>query len=59
MKAAMRKINLRRAREVAGVLLLIASSGCGSKSSAPLEPCDTECKDGIALRAVRETMRFV
>ena len=59
MKAAMRKMHLRRAREVAGVLLLIASNGCGSKSNTPLEPCDTECKDGIALRAVRETMRFV
>jgi hypothetical protein len=59
MKAAMRKMHLRTARGVAGVFLLIASAGCGSKSSTALEPCDTECKDGIALRAVRETMRFV
>jgi len=54
---------LRKTNAVPGFasfLLLAAAAGCGSKSSsAALEPCDTECKDNIALRAIRETIRFV
>jgi hypothetical protein len=38
------------------VLLLL---GCGSsKSAAAVPPCDQACKDGIALRSIRETMKL-
>jgi hypothetical protein len=58
MMSAMRKRNV--AHGFGSLLLLAASAGCGSKSSsASLEPCDAQCEDNIALRAVRETMRFV
>src|SRR5438132_4547105 len=59
MKAAMKKTHVACRSELAWVFLLAASMGCGSKSSTALAPCDTECKDDIALRSVRETMRWV
>jgi hypothetical protein len=59
MKSAMKKPNVPLALGTVSLLLFVMSAGCGSKSSTALEPCDTECKDNIALRSIRETMRFV
>lgn len=50
---------------VAKALLACAASagpalGCGaSKAVTPPPPCDQTCKDNIAMRAIRETMRWV
>jgi hypothetical protein len=33
--------------------------GCGSEQAEPSPPCEQECKDGNAVRAVRETMKLV
>jgi hypothetical protein len=33
--------------------------GCGGNPPAAPAPCDQRCKDGVALRALRETMRVV
>jgi hypothetical protein len=39
---------------------LALTNGCaGGKAPAPPPPCDQICKDNIALRSLRETMRFV
>src|SRR5262245_2732028 len=43
-------------RLTAGALL---ATGCTGRAPAPPPPCDTQCKDNIALRAIRETMRWV
>jgi hypothetical protein len=32
--------------------------GCGGKAPAPAPACDRPCKDGVAVRALRETMKF-
>src|SRR5689334_15452705 len=42
------------------VLPLIAPffAGCADKSPPPPPPCDQACADGVALRALRETMKF-
>src|SRR5689334_14405646 len=41
-------------------LLLLTLTACGSKVSdpPPPPPCDEECKDEIALRALRETTKL-
>jgi hypothetical protein len=41
-----------------GALLVLA--GCGTKATSPpaAPPCDEECKDEIALRALRETTKL-
>ena len=41
-------------------LLLLCSFvlGCGSEQTDPSPPCGQECKDGNAVRAVRETMKL-
>ncbi len=42
-------------------VLLILALGCGSTAvtSAPKPPpCDEECKDGVAIKALRETMKL-
>jgi len=31
--------------------------GCGDKAPPPSPPCEQECRDGVALRALRETMK--
>ena len=36
---------------------LAAALGCGGHPPAPLPPCEQQCQDGTALRALRETMR--
>src|SRR5882672_12748422 len=38
---------------------LALSIGCGGKAPSATPPCDQICKDNIALRALRETMRYV
>jgi len=38
------------------IALLLA--GCGSKTPPPSPPCEQACRDGVALRALRETMKF-
>jgi hypothetical protein len=39
------------------ICALAVPLGCGGKPPEPPPPCDQECKDGTALRALRETMR--
>jgi len=39
---------------LAGVLV----AGCGAKTPPPPPPCGRECQDAVALRAVREMMKF-
>src|SRR5258708_7920395 len=38
--------------------LLALGSGCGGKAPPTPPACDLACADAIALRSVRETMRF-
>jgi hypothetical protein len=33
--------------------------GCGSEGSAAQAPCEERCQDNVAIRAVRETMKFM
>jgi hypothetical protein len=33
-------------------------AGCGDKTPPPSPPCEQECRDGVALRALRESMKF-
>jgi hypothetical protein len=44
---------------VAALVALALSIGCGGKAPSATPPCDQICKDNIALRSLRETMRFV
>ncbi len=37
----------------------LGAAGCGSEAASPAAPCEQECQDAIALRAVRETMKFM
>jgi hypothetical protein len=49
----------RRGTAVAGVAGALAlTTGCGSKSPPTSPPCEQDCKDGVALRALRETMKY-
>lgn len=41
------------------VWLASSATGCGSEDAGPAAPCDEECQDAVALRAVRETMKFM
>jgi hypothetical protein len=41
---------------VAAVLALLG--GCASKSPPTSPPCEQDCKDGVALRALRETIKY-
>jgi hypothetical protein len=36
----------------------ILSFGCGDKTPPPSPPCEQKCQDGVALRALREMMKF-
>jgi hypothetical protein len=36
----------------------ILSFGCGDKTPPPPPPCEQKCMDGMALRALREMMKF-
>lgn len=40
---------------------MLVSAGCGATATAPPKPppCDDECKDGVALKALRETTKLV
>lgn len=40
-------------------MVAVATTGCSSGSSPePSAPCDQRCQDAVALRALRETMRY-
>lgn len=41
-----------------GALALLASLACSGPTPAPPPPCDAACQDGVALRALRETMKL-
>jgi hypothetical protein len=41
------------------VVLALGLLGCGSEQADPSPPCEQECKDGNAVRAVRETMKLI
>ena len=40
------------------LLAVLALAACGDKEVPPNPPCEQECKDAVALRALRETMKF-
>jgi hypothetical protein len=41
------------------VWLALFATACGSEDASPATPCEEECQDAVALRAVRETMKFM
>jgi hypothetical protein len=43
----------------ASVWLALSAAGCGTEDAGPATPCEEECQDAVALRAVRETMKFM
>ena len=43
---------------VAVAAALALTTGCASKSPPPSPPCEQECKDAVALRALREMMKY-
>jgi hypothetical protein len=44
---------------VAVVAAMLASiGGCASKTPPPSPACEQDCQDGVALRALRETMKY-
>jgi hypothetical protein len=54
----MQRGTTRRTLAIAGCLsVALFAMGCSGKQPAPSAPCDQECKDAIALRALREAMR--
>jgi hypothetical protein len=38
--------------------MTVLSLGCSDKSPPPPPPCEQECRDGVALRALRQAMKF-
>jgi hypothetical protein len=54
----MQRGTMRRTLVIAGSLsVALYAMGCSGKQPAPSAPCDQECRDAIALRALREAMR--
>jgi hypothetical protein len=54
----MQRGTMRRTLVIAGIVsVALFAIGCSGKQPAPSAPCDQECKDAIALRALREAMR--
>ena len=50
---------MRRTNTIAVLIATAAaSSGCGGSEPTPSPPCEQACQDGVALRALRETMKF-
>lgn len=50
----------RRMAKALTVSSVALACACGSSATAPAPPpCDDACKDGIAIRSVRETMKLV
>jgi hypothetical protein len=41
------------------VWLALSATGCGSDEAGQATPCEEACQDAVALRAVRETMKFM
>ena len=39
-------------------VLLGGAAGCGDKTPPPPPACERDCQDGVALRAVREMMKY-
>lgn len=48
----------RSKRLALGVLAVLAGASCGDPPRPEAPPCDQACKDGIALRATRETVKL-
>lgn len=40
------------------LLALLALGACGDKEVPPPPPCDRKCQDSIAMRGLRETMKY-
>src|SRR5688500_2694550 len=53
-----RRLRVERALLLRAVVSL-AATGCGTEDAGPSAPCGAECQDAVALRAVRETMKFM
>jgi hypothetical protein len=49
-----------RVRALAFLLLVASTSACGAKATdpPPPPPCDDKCRDGIAIRSVREMAKL-
>ena len=47
-----------RARYGAMVVVVASIGGCASQSPPTSPPCEQDCKDGVALRALRETIKY-
>lgn len=56
--AARSFVRIERALLLSAVLSL-GATGCGTEDAGPRAPCEAECQDAVALRAVRETMKFM
>jgi hypothetical protein len=53
------QLKARSVRWLCLALVPIALVGCGAGAKpAPAPPCEEECQDGVALRALRTMMRF-
>ena len=60
MRAPLLLSTSRLVTTLATSLLLVIASGCGSAATPVPKPppCDEECKDGIAIKALRETTKL-
>lgn len=46
-------------RAIAVVALAASLLGCGAEEAPASPPCEQQCQDGVAIRALRETMKLV
>ena len=44
---------------VLGLVMALVAAGCSDEQADPSPPCDEECQDSTAARALRETMKLV
>jgi hypothetical protein len=61
MEQSMKNGKMGRTLVISGaVLIALGATSCSDgKSPEPAGPCDQQCQDGVALRAVREVMKYV
>lgn len=50
---------VERAFLLVAAWLSLGAAACGTEDAGPAGPCEERCQDAIALRAVRETMKFM